>query len=290
MKRDPMTTFTRTKELLYLLYGTNRRQTTPQETKRQPNKDYHCVSISVYLTMSEPLTAAELIRRKRRKLSADLDDAEKEKAKTSEEEGSEDLDERIRRLEEELKQQDSDSDTSSSDDGEESEGPLSSQGNNGDGAMIFQSALVQDRIEPLPSNKLPSNKRKRIKAIDKEEQNEPSSKHNKGLEAAVKEVLSGYVARSSERLPFYCRVCAHQYNNETEFFEHKKTEFHKTAAEMERKASYCKLCRKQLTSPVQLKEHLKSRPHRERLESRKQAQQNTHRRRGNFDSKGRQWT
>jgi len=26
----------------------------------------------------------------------------------------------------------------------------------------------------------------------------------------VKELLSGYVVRSSEKIPFYCRVCLHQ--------------------------------------------------------------------------------
>jgi deoxyribodipyrimidine photolyase-like uncharacterized protein len=53
---------------------------------------------------------------------------------------------------------------------------------------------------------------------------------------------------------------------EEEFFDHKRSEFHKTAVEMEQKASYCKLCRKQLTSLVQLKEHLTSKPHKERLD------------------------
>ena len=81
----------------------------------------------------------------------------------------------------------------------------------------------------------------------------------------MKEVLSGYTARSSEKIPYYCRFCSKQYNNEVEFFEHKNTEFHIAAVAVERKATYCRLCRIQLTSPVQMKEHLKSKPHKERL-------------------------
>jgi hypothetical protein len=97
----------------------------------------------------------------------------------------------------------------------------------------------------------------------------------RGLESAVREVLDSYVPRSSERLPFYCRVCAVQYANLDEFRSHQSTDAHIAAADVDRKVSYCKLCRKQLTSPAQLREHLQSRPHRDRLERTKQ----NHRRR-----------
>ena len=153
------------------------------------------------------------------------------------------------------------------------------------GLLCLSSISTKDRIEGLPKSCLPTSK-KRLLAVDRSggEVNAKREKkkrkaqrqpdvgddrggiNNAGLERAVREVLDGYVARSSERLPFYCRVCAVQSSNEGEFNEHRQTEFHLRAAEAERKLSYCKLCRKQLTSPVQLKEHLKSKPHRERLE------------------------
>ena len=143
--------------------------------------------------------------------------------------------------------------------------------------IICLSEVSDARIEGLPKSCLPSIRRKRNSGIvaadnddddDDDKQRKGSKKTRKnwnGLQEAVKEVLSGYVARSSERLPFYCRVCLKQYDNETEFMQHKKTEFHKVAVEVERKASFCKLCRKQFTSPVQLKEHLSSKPHKDRL-------------------------
>ena len=40
-----------------------------------------------------------------------------------------------------------------------------------------------------------------------------------GLRDAVQEVLSGYVARSSEKIPFYCRVCLHQSENQEDFIK-----------------------------------------------------------------------
>mmetsp|Transcript_20607 Transcript_20607/g.30983 ORF Transcript_20607/g.30983 Transcript_20607/m.30983 type:complete len:320 (+) Transcript_20607:42-1001(+) len=145
--------------------------------------------------------------------------------------------------------------------------------------IICLSAVSEDRIEPLPSTSLPAISRKRnandnLSYIQKKKrENETSVPSNNGLEKVVKEVLDGYVARSSEKLPFYCRVCAKQYSNLEEFQSHFSGEFHRAAAALERKASYCKLCRKQLTSPVQLKEHLKSKPHRERLHRVQQKQQ-----------------
>mmetsp|Transcript_3470 Transcript_3470/g.5314 ORF Transcript_3470/g.5314 Transcript_3470/m.5314 type:complete len:471 (+) Transcript_3470:92-1504(+) len=140
--------------------------------------------------------------------------------------------------------------------------------------VLCLSTVADDRIAPLPSSYLPTSTKRKLKGIDgdgshgnkksKKAKAAEAMKHS-GLQAAVKEVLDGYVARSAERLPFYCRVCAIQLSDETEFQHHKQTEFHKTAVAMERKASYCKLCRKQFTSPVQLKEHVTSKPHRERL-------------------------
>jgi hypothetical protein len=134
-------------------------------------------------------------------------------------------------------------------------------------SILCLSSVAKDRIAPLPETCLPKTTKRVLKGIDDDPQQKQAkkSKVSAGLRDAVKEVLNGYVARSSERLPFYCRVCAQQYKNEQDFFGHKVNDFHKAAVEVERKASFCKLCRKQFTSPVQLKEHISSRPHKERV-------------------------
>jgi hypothetical protein len=197
-----------------------------------------------------------------------------------------DLDEEIRRLEQELEEGSSSSDEPSDED-ENSDEEVSKEPD-----VLSLSTLADDRIEKLPLNLLPAQRKRTLKSIDKDEDDDDMKEKKRGriervsgLEAAVREVLSGYAPRSAERLPFYCRHCAKQYETEEEFFEHKRTEFHKTAVEMEKRATYCKLCRKQLTSPAQMKEHLMSRPHKERLQQVRQRQQLA----PSKDSK-RQWT
>lgn len=231
------------------------------------------------------------------------------------EENLEDTDEEIRRLEAELANSDDsdyDSEDESNTDNEEhnignvskkkkisfgetttvnissrEETPLLPAKDPNEPDILCLSSTAADRITPLPSSCLPKSKKRSLKGIDDNGtgSDKASKKREKekvvvseGLQQAVKEVLSGYVARSSERLPFYCRVCAVQFKNEPEFLEHKQTEFHKTAVNMERKASFCKLCRKQFTSPVQLKDHVFSKPHRERLHN---VQSRQHQRRPN---------
>lgn len=194
----------------------------------------------------------------------------------------EDIDDEIRRLEAELEQSSS-SEESSEEDGEPSDGE----------GVLSLSEFAKDRISSLPAAALPVagryNPKDGLKASKKKRSQGKATDYtvSPGLKEAVKEVLSGYRARSSERLPFYCRVCSEQYETETEFFNHKDTQFHKTAVDMERKASYCKLCRKQLTSPTQMKEHLSSRPHRERLHKMKDRQSG--RKKQTSDSR-KQWT
>jgi hypothetical protein len=183
-----------------------------------------------------------------------------------------DIDDEIQRLEAEL-QADTDSSSSSSsssdsdDDSDDDRKKLNANLKASGPAVLNLSKVKDERIKPLNASLLPSSKKRTLKIDrDHEQEERPKKKVNAGLEFAVKEILNGYVARSSEKLPFFCRQCAKQYDNEEEFFDHKRSEFHKTAVEMEQKASYCKLCRKQLTSLVQLKEHLTSKPHKERLD------------------------
>ena len=157
-------------------------------------------------------------------------------------------------------------------------------------SVIFsQSQCADESISPLPSTSLPTCKSKKLKidydqedvsirgndtkkqkkrkrSSNNKEDNKQNNQISDGLRGAVLEVLQGYVPRSSERIPFYCRVCSHTSSNEEEFIAHKKTEFHKTAVQVEKKKTYCKLCRKQLTSLVQMEEHLQSRPHRDKLD------------------------
>ena len=211
-----------------------------------------------------------------------------------------DIDERIRRLERELEEDDSDNDsTYDGDDGDDEDGrngdvvtdePVITGDamNNAESNILSFSTLADDRIEALPAACLPQagTSKRLFGAVDaknsdestanvpikKTKRDDKKQQVSKGLQEAVQEVLNGYVARSSERLPFYCRFCAKQYGNEREFLKHKKEIFHKTAVEMEQRATYCRLCHKQLTSPAQMQEHLKSRPHHERLQRVKQKQ------------------
>ena len=212
-----------------------------------------------------------------------------------------DIEEEIKRLEQELAAQSSpssDYSDSDSDEDDDEETTCLSKGGGGqsddanDAAVLCLSAVADERIVPLPATALPFNKRRYLKIdvpsegaakkIRNEEKDAKSRRSNasvegnttidaqsgksEGLLAAVKELLDGYVARSSERIPFYCRVCQIQSANEEEFMAHKHTDLHKLAVKEEQKASYCKVCRKQLTSVVQLKEHLSSKPHRERMD------------------------
>ena len=255
---------------------------------------------------------AEILRRRAGQEKPDRTESENEK---QEQEEDFDIDEEIRRLEAELAADDDESDEESkeaSDDDvclerdkrvsfgkdrvKEIEPSTPEIKDTPGDAVVCFSTVAEDRIAPLPANCLPQTKKRILKGIDDVDdplQNKPKKpKVSNGLRDAVKEVLHGYVARSSERLPFYCRVCAKQYTNDKEFFDHKSTDFHKSAVEVERKTSFCKLCRKQFTSPVQLKEHISSRPHKERLDQVRSRQ--SHSKHAGFQSRAndhsrRQW-
>lgn len=198
----------------------------------------------------------------------------------------EDIDDEIRRLEAELAADvDSDSDSMSEEEEDQprqvrfgkdtvKEIPFIQPDRDSKASVICLSEVAEARIQPLPSSCLPAVVRKKRSSQDDWKKDKKRVKVD-GLQEAVKEVLAGYVARSSERLPFYCRVCSKQYESKEEFFEHRDTEFHRTAVELEQKASFCKLCRKQFTSPVQLKEHVTSKPHHDRLQRVRERQKPT---------------
>ena len=149
--------------------------------------------------------------------------------------------------------------------------------------IICLSNLANDRIEPLPQNALPQNKRRKLKGVDStSDKNELKKRKRRdssdlperqqhtvseGLKHAVQDLLQNYVRPSQlDRPPFYCRLCQHQSKSQSEFDSHRASEFHKVAVAEEKKSTYCKLCRKQLTSVIQMEEHLKSRPHRDRMD------------------------
>lgn len=222
------------------------------------------------INAGEALPFAELMRRQQRETSQLSEDD-----KFSNEVG-ENVDDEIARLEAELAAESDDSDASSQSDEEESE---SDSGDCGDGVVRLSNLSQDERIAPLPESALPKNKRRKLKGIDNAlagEENLGETKQgkgkgagnqvSKGLQDAVKEVLSGYVARSNERIPFYCRVCAYQAKTLEDFKAHKRTDFHLAAVQAEKKATYCQACRKQFTSPIQMKEHLQSRPHKEKMD------------------------
>lgn len=213
-----------------------------------------------------------------------------------------DLDEEIRRLEEELERDDDDDDESDSSSTASSEVVKEQKA-----FVISLSKSKDEKIESLPASLLPAARKRTLKGVDSvsatgdnkktkrkrtdRDSGDASGEQNvsEGLKFAVQEILRGYQPRSSERLPFYCRVCAKQFENEDTFNSHKEETFHKTAVMMERKASFCKLCRKQLTSPAQLKEHLHSKPHKQRLQTVQSAQQQQNRNKPQ-EQQRRQWT
>jgi hypothetical protein len=231
---------------------------------KSDGKVYQVISFSAEKNVKDDKEDKPLpIAMQLRKTNASV--AEKKSVKFSEPEV--DLDEEIRRLQQELEESGSSDGSDSDDDDEGSAKP----------AVLSLSEFAQDRVEQLPESYLPEPGRYNPRASrDPHAKSKKSPREQKkidGLREAVQEVLGGYKARSSEKLPFYCRFCAKQYTNEDEFFDHKQTEFHKTAVAMEKRATYCRLCIKQLTSPAQMKEHLASRPHKERLQNVRNRQQ-----------------
>ena len=86
------------------------------------------------------------------------------------------------------------------------------------------SPLEAEKIEPLPAHLLPrpgcgvpkaNSKKKKPKKAKRGAKDEGvdaggAAPAPSGLDSAVKELLANYEARSSERVPFYCRVCQFQ--------------------------------------------------------------------------------
>jgi hypothetical protein len=225
--------------------------------------------------MSEQhLTAAELLRRKAGLEATSTGVLVKPRSSSLDL-----IDEEIRRLEDELQNSTDDDNISSSDSSDEEDAPSPSD------VCFNLSQLKDDRIEPLPESCLPKLTSKQRLADNDGSRPAKKQKSNAKdpntsvtidpeIRQSVQAMLQQYVPRSSEKLPFYCRFCQHQYSNEAEFKAHQtESEFHRAAVLAERKATYCKLCQKQMTSPTQMQEHLRSGPHKERLEYRKQTQQ-----------------
>ncbi|CAM9407263.1 unnamed protein product, partial [Chrysoparadoxa australica] len=183
------------------------------------------------------------------------------------------IDDRIRALEADLEvmgsSDDSESESSNSSGSESDRGT----GNPKQKKLKLQSAeLESERIERLPPEMLPlpgistklGNKKK--KKGKRGEKVDGGAKKEVGLDGAVRELLQGYKARSSERIPFYCRVCQFEGKSVEGLAVHRKGLLHQKASEKERKLSFCSLCKKQFTSPPQLKEHLKGKAHHERMQ------------------------
>lgn len=145
---------------------------------------------------------------------------EKEAGELGVEEPKDDgVDDRIAALERELEQgTDSSEGSSSSDTGDDSDVETSTgkrEGNETTGVFKFVSSLEAEKIEPLPVHLLPlpgcgMPKRSSSREEKRSKVTRAPTKQSSGLDSAVKELLDNYEARSSERLPFYCRVCKFQ--------------------------------------------------------------------------------
>ncbi len=94
---------------------------------------------------------------------------------------------------------------------------------NGDGEPTkLVSPLEAEKIQPLPAHLLPRPgcglpkvvKKKKPKVVRADAASAAAAlsgpSRSQGLDSAVKELLANYEARSSERVPFYCRVCQFQ--------------------------------------------------------------------------------
>jgi hypothetical protein len=183
-------------------------------------------------------------------------------------EKTDDIDEEIQRLEQELQaldddegDDDIDSVDSNDDDDDETSLPIKN-------GVLSISESANSKIERLPAHCLPAVPRKSAAANHSKRQRGDTTSEiavSNGFKSAVQEIIRSYQPRSAEKLPFYCRFCSTQYSNETEFVLHQSLPEHKQRVILDQKASYCKLCRKQLTSPAQLRDHIQSKPHKERL-------------------------
>lgn len=137
------------------------------------------------------------------------------------------VDDQIAALERELgsgSDSSSDDDSLSSTGSEDSEdGPGTHESETAGGhqrGLKFVSPLAAEKIKPLPSHLLPrpgcgvskANKpakkaKKRPKIAAEASADASAPRPSRGLDIAVKELMANYEARSSERVPFYCRVC-----------------------------------------------------------------------------------
>jgi hypothetical protein len=93
-----------------------------------------------------------------------------------------------------------------------------------------------------------------------------ADKGQSGLEQTVRDMLTDYKPTSSERRPFWCRICSFQGTDQGELLAHRETKMHVLAARREKGLGFCKLFRKQFTSIDQLKGHVKGKQHVERIE------------------------
>lgn len=153
--------------------------------------------------------------------------------------GGEAVDDQIAALERELQGSSEDSSSSNSTSDDESSSSTSEDDDdrpekaNGDRSsssrerrrqLNIVSPLEAEKIDPLPAHLLPrpgcgvpkanSKKKKKPKKATGRPKDDggvgaggTAPAPSQGLDSAVKELLANYEARSSERVPFYCRVC-----------------------------------------------------------------------------------
>ena len=96
--------------------------------------------------------------------------------------------------------------------------------------MCFKDGMISDR-----------HNQKRGRAEDVSSSSKKVKKED-GMEKTIREMLKDYIPASVERKPFWCRICRFQGKDESDFFEHRKSEFHRTAVNIDMKMSYCQLC------------------------------------------------
>ncbi|CAM9113257.1 unnamed protein product [Discosporangium mesarthrocarpum] len=211
-------------------------------------------------TVTQLLRRASLRKRARIESVADYEDV---KLKPKPPVVTVGIDDKIAALERDLQQASESSNSSGISSDSEAE-TYGSDDSSGERPSKLVSSLSKERIEPLPLHLLPTPGCGMPKDRKKSKRSSPTPPTS-GLEMAVKDLLANYEARSSERVPFYCRICKFQGCSVEELEAHKREPLHEVAVKKERKISNCSLCKKQFTSPPQLKEHLSGKAHREKL-------------------------
>ncbi|CEG42497.1 protein mex-isoform a [Plasmopara halstedii] len=175
---------------------------------------------------------------------------------------TEDIVERIKRLENELQDEKNESSDS---DSEFYSDPSNDKTDN----IVNLSAYASERVDSLPANMLPaanslSNLSHVCKKRKKTQQEQNELAANKALEH-LRDALS-----FPKRVPFACKPCKFVGKNLDEYQAHKLSDNHVIRVQTGEKLLHCDLCNKSFTSAAQINEHRAGKWHKQRARNKKE--------------------